>query len=61
MNEKYSDNYSDILMSDPEKDIRIGIWNNEHELREKADIHRARLNKYGRSKINGELILYFFR
>ena len=43
------------LMADPEKDIKISTWNTESERWEKADIHRARLNKYGRSKMNGEM------
>jgi len=43
-------------MADPENDIRIAAWENESELREKADVHRARLNRYGRSKINGEML-----
>ncbi len=48
--------FSDALMTDPEKNIKIGTWDDEFVLREKADIHRARLNRYGRSKINGEMI-----
>ena len=55
--QRFSDKDSDLLMGDPEKDIKYGSWNTEHELRLKADIHRARLSKYGRSKMNG--VFYF--
>ena len=54
--DKLVENYSDLLMSNPEEDIKISIWNTEKEVHEKADIHRARLNKYGRSKLNGEIL-----
>ncbi|WP_320668078.1 hypothetical protein [Prochlorococcus sp. MIT 1307] len=41
-------------MADPERNIQIGLWDKENELREKADIHKARLIKYGYSTMNGE-------
>ena len=41
-------------MANPESNIQIGNWDREVELREKADIHRTRLSKYGHSKLNGE-------
>ena len=53
---KFAETFSDILMSDPNKDIKLGRWDTEQELREKADIHKARLYKYGQSRINGELL-----
>ena len=56
LREKLSEKFSDSLMSDPEINISIGPWYSEIELREKADIHRARLNKYGQSKMNGEML-----
>tara|TARA_Y100001968_G_scaffold333661_1_gene398144 strand:+ start:77836 stop:78198 length:363 start_codon:yes stop_codon:yes gene_type:complete len=56
LREKLSENFSSSLMSDPEFNITISAWNNEEELREKADIHRARLSKYGRSRMNGEML-----
>ena len=56
--QKIKTDYSDFLMGDPNRDINISIWDKESLLREKADIHRARLSKYGSSKLNGEL---FFR
>tara|TARA_Y100001968_G_scaffold261844_1_gene249833 strand:+ start:1398 stop:1751 length:354 start_codon:yes stop_codon:yes gene_type:complete len=54
--EKISERFSYTLMADPEANITIGPWYSEIELREKADIHRARLSKYGRSKMNGEML-----
>ena len=56
LREKISERYSYKLMADPEANIIIGSWYSEIELREKADIHRARLSKYGRSKMNGEML-----
>ncbi len=50
------DGYSNLLMSDPEKNINISPWESEEDLREKADIHRARLSKFGRSKMNNEIL-----
>ena len=47
---------SDSLMKDPNKNIKLSKWDEEVDLREKADIHRARLSKYGRSKMNGEML-----
>tara|TARA_B100000029_G_C17082344_1_gene781025 strand:+ start:273 stop:644 length:372 start_codon:yes stop_codon:yes gene_type:complete len=52
--EKLVEKVADILMTDPNSNIQMSIWDQEDELREKADIHRARLNKYGHSKLNGE-------
>ncbi len=54
--EKIDNEYSSYLMIDPERDISIGVWEEEKDLREKADIHKTRLSKFGRSKMNGELI-----
>ena len=53
---KISEEYSNSLLIDPDKNITIGTWYTENELREKADIHRARLSKFGKSKINGEML-----
>ncbi|WP_320674870.1 hypothetical protein [Prochlorococcus sp. MIT 1341] len=47
---------SDFLMADPERDIKTTIWDSEEELREKADVHRSRLKKYGCSKMNGKML-----
>ena len=54
--EKLANNYANKLMMDPNNDIKIGDWDEEEELRLKADIHRARLTKYGRSKMNGQML-----
>ena len=54
--EKSFEGLSNSLMANPNKNIKISPWDNDHELREKADIHRARLKKFGRSKINGEML-----
>ena len=54
--EKLSERYSNALMLDPETNIIIKSWYSEEDLREKADIHRARLSKYGKSKMNGEML-----
>ena len=56
LRERITEEFTNSLVSDPEANISIGTWYSEIELREKADIHRARLNKYGRSKINGEML-----
>ena len=56
MKEKAQENISIHLMSDPLRDIRISGYESEKELREKADIHRARLKKFGKSKMNGEIL-----
>ena len=56
LREKLSEDFSNSLMSDPEYNITIGTWYTEEELREKADIHRARLSKFGRSRMNGEML-----
>ena len=54
--EKLMEEFSYSLLNDPEANIMIGSWYSEIELREKADIHRSRLSKYGRSKMNGEML-----
>ena len=54
--ERISEEFSNSLLLDPNKNIPIGTWYSENELREKADIHRARLSKFGKSKINGEML-----
>ncbi len=53
---RISEEFSNALVLDPYKNIPLGIWYSENELREKADIHRARLSKFGKSKINGEML-----
>jgi len=53
---RISEEFSNSLLLDPSKNIPLGTWYSEEELREKADIHRARLSKFGKSKINGEML-----
>tara|TARA_B100000700_G_C15027182_1_gene848788 strand:- start:1722 stop:2075 length:354 start_codon:yes stop_codon:yes gene_type:complete len=54
--EKYDQVILDKLTFDPELNIVFNAWDLEAELKEKADIHRARLKKYGKSKLNGEML-----
>ena len=56
LREKLSEDFSNHLMIDPEINITIGIWQTEIELKEKANIHRSRLSKFGRSRMNGEML-----
>ncbi len=53
---RISEEFNNSLLIDPYKNISLGTWYSEEELREKADIHRARLSKFGKSKINGEML-----
>tara|TARA_Y100001978_G_C23378109_1_gene284178 strand:+ start:82 stop:444 length:363 start_codon:yes stop_codon:yes gene_type:complete len=53
---RISEEYTNSLTLDPNKNITLGSWYSENELREKADIHRSRLSKFGKSKINGEML-----
>ena len=53
---RISEEFTNSLVLDPYKNIPLGTWYSEDELREKADIHRARLSKFGKSKINGEML-----
>ncbi len=54
--ERISQEFINSLLLDPERNITIGNWYSENELREKADIHRARLSKFGKSRMNGEML-----
>ena len=42
--------------SNPQIDINIGIDESEVNIRRKSNIHRARLSKFKKSKLNGEMI-----
>ena len=44
------------LIKDPNIDLIIGLYENESELALKTNIHRARLAKFNKSKLNGEFI-----
>ena len=40
----------------PNINIYIGIYDNEDNINRKSNIHRARLSKFKKSKLNGEMI-----
>ena len=42
--------------SDPNININIGLYDNEENINRKSNIHRARLSKFKKSKLNGEII-----
>ena len=42
--------------SDPDININIGLYDNEDNIKRKSNIHRARLSKFKKSKLNGETI-----
>ena len=42
--------------SNPNINIYIGIYENEENVNRKSNIHRARLSKFKKSKLNGEII-----
>ena len=42
--------------SNPNINIHIGIYDNEDNINRKSNIHRARLSKFKKSKLNGEII-----
>ena len=42
--------------SNPNINIRIGLHENEENINRKSNIHRARLSKFNKSKLNGEMI-----
>ena len=44
------------LIKDPNIDLIIGLYEKESELALKTNIHRARLAKFNKSKLNGEFI-----
>ena len=48
--------YDEKTFSDPDININIGIYDNEDIINRKSNIHRARLSKFKKSKLNGETI-----
>ena len=42
--------------SNPDINIYIGSYDNEENINRKSNIHRARLSKFKKSKLNGEMI-----
>ena len=43
-------------LSNPNINIYIGSYDNEEIINRKSNIHRARLSKFKKSKLNGEMI-----
>ena len=52
---KIYNSYSDLLLKDPNKDITINKWDKGDFLLEKASIHKTRLSKFGKSRMNGQI------
>ena len=48
--------HNERLIKDPNIDLIIGLYEKESDLVLKTNIHRARLAKYNKSKLNGEFI-----
>ncbi len=44
------------IFSNPNINIYIGIYDDEVNINRKSNIHRARLSKFKKSKLNGEMI-----
>ena len=44
------------IFSNPNINIFIGDYDNEDNISRKSNIHRARLSKFKKSKLNGEMI-----
>jgi len=42
--------------SNPNINIHIGFYENQENINRKSNIHRARLSKFKKSKLNGEII-----
>ena len=42
--------------SNPNTNINIGVYDDEYNINRKSNIHRARLSKFKKSKLNGEMI-----
>lgn len=49
------------LIKDPNIDLIIGLYEKESELKLKTNIHRSRLAKFNKSKLNGEFIYQDFK
>ena len=52
----YEDKDLESFTRDPDKNIILDALEGEFVLLKKADIHQTRLSKFGRSKINGQMI-----
>ena len=42
--------------SNPNINLYIGVYDNDDNINRKSNIHRARLSKFKKSKLNGEMI-----
>tara|TARA_B100000900_G_scaffold264491_1_gene225648 strand:+ start:181 stop:537 length:357 start_codon:yes stop_codon:yes gene_type:complete len=49
------------LIKDPNIDLKIGLYEKESDLALKTNIHRSRLAKFNKSKLNGEFIYQDFK
>ena len=54
-NQRIFERYAEYLSSDPYQNINLTEWEREGEILEKVNIHKARLNKYGKSQLNGQI------
>ena len=55
MNIRFPINIFFVIIA-PNIDIYIGVYDNEENINRKSNIHRARLSKFKKSKLNGEMI-----
>ena len=55
--EKIFARHDEFTSLDPNINIQIDINDNEENILRKANIHRARLAKYKKSRLNGELLI----
>ena len=54
-NQRIFERYAEYLSSNPYQNINLTEWANDGDILEKANIHKARLNKFGKSRLNGQL------
>ncbi len=54
-NQRIFERYAEYLTSNPYQNINLTEWEKEVDILEKANIHKARLNKFGKSRLNGQL------
>ncbi len=54
-NQRIFERYAEYLNSDPYQNINLTEWEREGEILEKVNIHKARLNKFGKSQLNGQI------
>ena len=53
--QRFNERYFDKLLTCPDINIKICSSDTEESLIEKANIHRARLSKFGKSKMRGKI------